>query len=110
MNYGVQRSQNGGMGSRTIAMLPCITGAWKEVGGGLQLSTSAAFGLNNAALERTDLMQSSLARDARTINMVELGQALNVVNDPPVKALFSYNSNPAPLFPIHNHVFRRLLP
>src|SRR5206468_4785351 len=23
MNYGVQRSQNGGMASRTIAMLPC---------------------------------------------------------------------------------------
>ena len=61
MNYGVQRSQNGGMASRTIAMLPCITGSWKEVGGGFQLSTSAAFGLNNAALERTDLMPSSLA-------------------------------------------------
>jgi len=57
MNYGVQRSQNGGMASRTIAMLPCITGSWKEVGGGFQLSTSAAFGLNNAALERPDLMQ-----------------------------------------------------
>jgi anaerobic selenocysteine-containing dehydrogenase len=109
MNYGVQRSQNGGMASRTIAMLPCITGAWKEVGGGLQLSTSAAFGLNNAALERTDLMQSSLGRDARTINMVELGQALNVVNDPPVKALFVYNSNPAAVCPNHNDVVRGLL-
>jgi len=109
MNYGVQRSQNGGMASRTIAMLPCITGSWKEVGGGLQLSTSAAFGLNNAALERTDLMQSSLGRDARTINMVELGQALNVVNDPPVKALFVYNSNPAAVCPNHNDVVRGLL-
>jgi len=109
MNYGVQRSQNGGMASRTIAMLPCITGSWKEVGGGFQLSTSAAFGLNNAALERTDLMQTSLGRPARTINMVELGQALNVVNDPPVKALFVYNSNPAAVCPNHNDVIRGLL-
>jgi anaerobic selenocysteine-containing dehydrogenase len=109
MNYGVQRSQNGGMASRTIAMLPCITGSWKEVGGGFQLSTSAAFGLNNAALERTDLMKSSLGSDARTINMVELGQALNVVNDPPVKALFVYNSNPAAVCPNHNDVVRGLL-
>jgi anaerobic selenocysteine-containing dehydrogenase len=109
MNYGVQRSENGGMASRTIAMLPCITGSWKEVGGGFQLSTSAAFGLNNAALERTDLMQASLGRDARTINMVELGQALNVVNDPPVKALFVYNSNPAAVCPNHNDVVRGLL-
>jgi anaerobic selenocysteine-containing dehydrogenase len=109
MNYGVQRSENGGMASRTIAMLPCITGSWKEVGGGLQLSTSAAFGLNNAALERTDLMETSLGRVARTINMVELGQALNVVNDPPVKALFVYNSNPAAVCPNHNDVIRGLL-
>jgi len=109
MNYGVQRSQNGGMASRTIAMLPCVTGSWKEVGGGFQLSTSAAFGLNNVALERADLMQASLGRMARTINMVELGQALNLVNDPPVKALFVYNSNPAAVCPNHNNVVRGLL-
>jgi anaerobic selenocysteine-containing dehydrogenase len=109
MNYGVQRSQNGGMASRTIAMLPCITGSWKEVGGGFQLSTGAAFGLNNAALERPDLMEKSLDRPARTINMVELNKALNEVNDPPVKALFVYNSNPAAVCPNHNEVIRGLL-
>jgi anaerobic selenocysteine-containing dehydrogenase len=109
MNYGVQRSQNGGMASRTIAMLPCITGSWKEVGGGFQLSTGAAYGLNNATLEQADLMQKSLGRPARTINMVELGKALNEVNDPPVKALFVYNSNPAAVCPNHNEVVRGLL-
>jgi anaerobic selenocysteine-containing dehydrogenase len=109
MNYGVQRSQNGGMASRTIAMLPCITGSWKEVGGGFQLSTSGGFGLNNVALERASLMEKSLGRAARTINMVELGKALNEVNDPPVKALFVYNSNPAAVCPNHNDVIRGLL-
>ena len=109
LNYGVQRSQNGGMAARTVAMLPCITGSWKEVGGGFQLSTSAAFGLNNAALERTDLMQKSLGRSARTINMVELNKALNDVNDPPVKTLFVYNSNPAAVCPNHNEVIRGLM-
>ena len=108
MNYGVQRSQNGGMAARTIAMLPCITGSWKEIGGGFQLSTSGAYGLNNAALHRADLMQKSLGRTARTINMVELGKALNKVNDPPVKALFVYNSNPAAVCPNHNEVIRGL--
>jgi anaerobic selenocysteine-containing dehydrogenase len=109
MNYGVQRSQNGGMASRTIAMLPCVTGSWKEVGGGFQLSTSGGFGLNNVALERASLMEKSLGRPARTINMVELGKALNEVNDPPVKALFVYNSNPAAVCPNHNDVIRGLL-
>ena len=109
MNYGVQRSENGGTAARAIAMLPCVTGSWKEVGGGFQLSTSGAYGLNNAALERSDLMEKSLGRQARTINMVELARALNEVNDPPVKALFVYNSNPAAVCPDHNRVVQGLL-
>ena len=64
VNYGVQRSEGGGMATRAITMLPCITGSWKEVGGGLQLSTSGAFGLNKQALERTDLMREG-ASDGR---------------------------------------------
>ena len=55
LNYGVQRGQNGGAAARAIAMLPCLTGAWKHLGGGLQLSTSGAFQFNKQALERPDL-------------------------------------------------------
>ena len=109
LNYGVQRSERGGMSTRAIAMLPCILGSWKEVGGGLQLSTSGAFDLNTKALKRTDLMQTALGREARTINMVELGSVLNTLNDPPVKALFVYSSNPAAVAPRHNEVVRGLL-
>src|SRR5205823_1440313 len=109
VNYGVQRSEGGGMAVRAITMLPCITGSWKEVGGGLQLSTSGAYGLNEAALERPDLMQTSLGRPARVINMVELGKALNSLTDPPVKGMFVYNSNPAAVCPNHNDVIRGLL-
>ncbi len=108
LNYGVQRSEGGGMATRAIAMLPCITGSWKEVGGGLQLSTSGAYGLNRPALERPDLMQQSLGRPARVVNMVELGKALNALDGPPVKALFVYNSNPAAVCPNHNEVIRGL--
>jgi anaerobic selenocysteine-containing dehydrogenase len=108
LNYGVQRSEGGGMATRTIAMLPCITGGWKELGGGLQLSTSGAFGLNDKSLKRPELMQSALGREARTINMVELGRALNTFDDPPVKALFVYSSNPAAVCPNHNEVIRGL--
>jgi len=110
LNYGVQRSENGGMATRAITMLPCITGSWKEVGGGLQLSTSGAFAPIRAGdgLERPDLMLKALGRPARVINMVELGKALNEVDNPPVKALFVYNSNPAAVCPNHNEVIRGL--
>jgi molybdopterin guanine dinucleotide-containing S/N-oxide reductase-like protein len=108
LNYGVQRSEGGGMATRAVTMLPCITGSWKEVGGGLQLSTSGAFGLNKAPLERTDLMNQALGRPARVVNMVELGKALNTLANPPIKALFVYNSNPAAVCPNHNEVIRGL--
>jgi molybdopterin guanine dinucleotide-containing S/N-oxide reductase-like protein len=108
LNYGVQRSEGGGMATRAVTMLPCITGSWKEVGGGLQLSTSGAFGLNRGALERTDLMNTALGRPARVVNMVELGKALSTLTDPLIKALFVYNSNPAAVCPNHNEVIRGL--
>jgi len=110
VNYGVQRSQNGGTNVRTITMLPCIIGAWKHAGGGIQLSCSGAFKLNKEYLERPDLMNSSpLARPARVVNMSELGRALTALDDPPVKAVFVYNSNPAAIAPNHNDVVRGFL-
>jgi molybdopterin guanine dinucleotide-containing S/N-oxide reductase-like protein len=109
LNYGIQRSERGGMSTRAVAMLPCITGSWKEVGGGLQLSTSGAFGLRREALELANLMQTALGRPARMVNMVELGKALNSLQNPPIKALFVYNSNPAAVCPNHNEVIRGLL-
>ncbi|HZS27748.1 MAG TPA: molybdopterin oxidoreductase family protein [Candidatus Angelobacter sp.] len=110
VNYGIQRSQNGGSAMRAVAMLPCITGSWAEVGGGLQLSTSGAFYMNVHALERPDLMaKSPLGRPARIINMSELGKALTQLSDPPVKAVFVYNSNPAVVAPNHHDVIRGFL-
>jgi anaerobic selenocysteine-containing dehydrogenase len=107
VNYGVQRSENGGMNVRAIAMLPCLIGSWKEVGGGLQLSTSGAFTLNKQALTRPDLqLRSPLGGPARVVNMSALGEALNNLSDPPVKAIFVYNSNPAAVAPNHNAVVR----
>src|SRR5262249_39866171 len=59
VNYGINRSENGGMNVRAVTMLPCITGSWKEVGGGLQLSTSGSFPIDSGSLERQDLMMKS---------------------------------------------------
>jgi anaerobic selenocysteine-containing dehydrogenase len=107
LNYGMQRSQNGGAAVRAVCMLPVITGSWKEVGGGLQLSVSGGFQLDRAAMERRDLMSKSpLGRVARTVNMVQLGKALTELDDPPIKALVVYNSNPAAVCP-EQHLVRR---
>jgi anaerobic selenocysteine-containing dehydrogenase len=108
VNYGIQRSDGGGMAMRAVTMLPCLIGSWKELGGGLQLSTSGAVGLNSQALKMPELMQKALGRPARIVNMVQLGRALNSLNGPPIQALFVYNSNPAAVCPNHNEVIRGL--
>jgi anaerobic selenocysteine-containing dehydrogenase len=107
-SYGIQRSERGGMATRLIALLPALSGSWTQEGGGLQMTTSGAFHLNRKALEMPELQQISLGREARKINMVELGQALNSSDGLPVKALVNYNSNPAAVAPNHNAVVRGL--
>jgi anaerobic selenocysteine-containing dehydrogenase len=108
VNYGIQRSEGGGMAMRAVTMLPCLTGSWKEVGGGLQMSLSGSYGLNKDTLEMPELMHKALGRPARTINMVQLGSVLNSLTAPPVQALFVYSANPAAICPDHNEVVRGL--
>jgi anaerobic selenocysteine-containing dehydrogenase len=104
LNYGLQRHAGGGSAVRAISLLPAITGAWNDAGGGCQLSSSGTFGMNTAAMERTDLGNHA----ARTINMTRLGEALTETNDPPVKALIVYNSNPGSIAPDRETVLRGL--
>jgi anaerobic selenocysteine-containing dehydrogenase len=108
LNLGMQRSERGAMAARTIGLLPALVGSWKDVGGGLQLSISQTFQLNRTGLERADLQQKALGREARIVNMVQLGSALTTLADPPVKAMVVYNSNPAAVAPNQNAVLAGL--
>ena len=97
INYGLQRHAGGGMAVRTIACLPAVTGAWRDVGRRRRCSPPRARSpSNNDALERPDLVPPG----TRTLNMSQLGRVLtDAALDPPVKALFVYNSNPAAVAP-----------
>ena len=93
--WGPSRQLKGGMAMRTIALLPGLVGATHKRGGGITRSTSAAFAFNMSSVLREDLAPAGV----RSINMVQLGQALTEVHDPPVKALHVYHSNPAVVAP-----------
>src|SRR5262245_61420097 len=113
LNYGLQRHAGGGMAVRAITCLPALVGAWRDAAGGALLSTSGTFGIDTQALERPDLIWNN----PRTINMSAIGDALlgyqrvqklNVNGapaetleplDPPVRAIYVYNSNPVAIAP-----------
>jgi len=94
LNYGMQRHYGGGMATRTIACLPALTGAWREVSGGVIMTTADFYGFNHRALEHPELIQGK----PRVINLAALGDALATAQ-PPVKAAFIYNNNPVAVCP-----------
>jgi anaerobic selenocysteine-containing dehydrogenase len=102
LNYGMQRVRGGGNAVRLIALLPCLTGAWRHRAGGLLLSASgwAKAVKNSALLERPDLLAG---RTPRTINMSTIGNDLlresSAAFGPKVEALVVYNSNPVAVAP-----------
>jgi anaerobic selenocysteine-containing dehydrogenase len=105
LNYGMQRHYGGGMAVRTITCLPAVIGAWRQPGGGALLSTSRLYPFNTAVLERPELIRPG----TRTINMVQLGEALHgQLAPPPVRALYVYNSNPAAVCPDQARVLQGL--
>jgi anaerobic selenocysteine-containing dehydrogenase len=106
LNYGMQRHAGGGIAARTIACLPALTGAWREVAGGIVLTTADFYGFDHAALERPDLLGG---RRPRVINHAQIGEALTA-GKPPVKAVLVYNNNPVAVCPDSEKVlagFRR---
>jgi anaerobic selenocysteine-containing dehydrogenase len=105
INYGLNRHAGAGMAVRTIACLPALTGAWRHPGGGVLLSTSGAFPVDNAALERPDLIRPG----TRTLNMSQIGRILlDATLAPPVKAMFVYNANPGAVAPEQEKVRKGL--
>lgn len=103
-NYGINRTAGGGMALRNVACLPALTGAWRDAAGGVLLSSSGNYPVNTAALERPDLMPTPAPR---TVNMSTIGHAL-LRAQPPIKALFVYNSNPLAVAPQSAEVERGL--
>jgi anaerobic selenocysteine-containing dehydrogenase len=95
LNYGMQRHAGGGNAIRAVACLPALVGAWRDPAGGALLSSSGTYPVDHAALERPDLIRGA----PRTINMSAIGDALLTANDPPIRAIYVYNSNPVAVAP-----------
>jgi anaerobic selenocysteine-containing dehydrogenase len=105
LQYGMQRHSNGGMLVRVVTCLPALIGSWRDPAGGLLMSASGGFGFNMRALQRPDLLGE---RRPRSVNMIQLGEALNDLSDPPIRALFVYNADPVASTPDTNRVLAGL--
>ena len=99
--WGQERNRNGGNATLAILALPAVAGKFGVAGGGYTMSNSAVWGI-----ARTWISAQEPA--TRLVNMNQLGRALTEFTDPPVKALFVYNSNAAVTSPDQRRVLRGL--
>ncbi len=104
VGIGLQRHGGGGMAVRAITCIPGVTGDWRYAGGGAFYDTRGFYGLDWPALWRDDL-RPHLGRE---LHMTRVGEGLLELDDPPVKALFIYGSNPVASVPHQTKVVRGL--
>src|SRR5215471_8742416 len=106
IGVAIERHAGGGQTVRSIACLPALTGAWRQVGGGLLQLPLWAFPVNWPALLHPELARPG----TRVVNQFLLGRALTgqLGLDPPVTALMVYNSNPVVVCPEQDKVITGL--
>ncbi len=92
--WGPARQLRGAMAMRAIACLPALVAAFKKPGAGITRSLGGSPA-NLTCLTRPDLCP----KGTRAVNMVELGDALTRLKDPPIKLLYNFMSNPAAVAP-----------
>lgn len=94
IGVGIGRHPNGSMMVRAIASLAVALQAFAKPGGGCLLFTEMPP-LHREVMMRPDLLNRPTPR---TVNMIELGDALTRLANP-IRALFVYDSNPANVAP-----------
>lgn len=99
--WGQERNRNGGNATLAILALPAVAGKFGVRGGGYSMSNSASWGFTRTWMENAPA-------SSRLVNLSRLGHALTELNDPPVKALFVYNCNPAVTVPDQARMLRGL--
>lgn len=99
--WGQERNRNGGSASAAILALPAVAGKFGVRGGGYTMSNTNSWGI-----ERTWIREQEPG--TRIVNMNQLGRALTEYRDPPVAALFVYNSNAAVTTPDQRRVLQGL--
>jgi anaerobic selenocysteine-containing dehydrogenase len=97
IGVALERHAGGGQTVRSIACLPALVGAWRHVGGGVLQLPLWAFPLQWGTLHGAELIRPG----TRVLNQWHLGPALTgeLGLDPPIKALFVYNTNPVVVAP-----------
>jgi len=103
LGEGMTRLAKGGQALRAVVTLPALTGAYGREGGGALLLAAASMDFQFGVVAKPSGPEST-----RTVNHLALGEALEEMRDPPIRALFIAANNPAVTNPDVNRLRRAL--
>lgn len=104
VGWGLERNRNGSDAVRAVLSLRAVLGRFSRRGSGVLISTTNGYGMDRTPAAAPYLRK----RPARTINMSQIGMALEETRDPAIDFLYVYNSNPVATAPHQTRVMRAL--
>lgn len=99
--WGLERNRNGGQAVAAVLAMPALLGKFGVRAGGYTASNRG-----HVRYDPADVI-GNIPWETRSVNMTQLGAALENA-DPPIKALFVFNANPAATVPNQERVLRGL--
>ncbi|CAN7780417.1 molybdopterin-containing oxidoreductase family protein [Variovorax sp. LjRoot178] len=93
IGVALERTAGGAQAIRAITVIPALTGAWKQVAGGIYQAPLWEFPVKWGDICRPDWIKPG----TRVLNLLMLGKSLTGETklDPPIQSIFVYNTNPA---------------
>lgn len=106
IGVALERHAGGGQTIRAVCCLAAITGAWRNVGGGIYQMPVWEHPYAFDVICRPDLIPEG----TRVVNALQLGRALvgETPLDPPIKSFMCWNANPVTQAPETNKIIEGL--
>lgn len=107
MGVALERHYGGGQTVRAVCCLPSLIGAWREVGGGILGMTVWEHPYKFDVICRPDWIPAG----TRVVNNLQIGRVLTneTPQDPPIKSMMCWNSNPVTQAPECDKIVAGLL-
>lgn len=107
MGVALERHHGGGQTVRAVCCLPALTGAWRDVGGGILAMPVWEHPYRFDAICRPDWIPAG----TRVINNLQIGRRLTgrIPMDPPILSMMVWNSNPVTQSPESDLIIEGLM-
>ena len=107
IGVALERHHGGGQTIRAVCCLPALTGAWREVGGGILAMPVWEHPYRFDVICRPDWIPAG----TRVINNLQIGRHLTgeIPMDPPIASMMCWNSNPVTQAPECDKIVQGLL-